>query len=64
MGEGWSDGVDVYLTRFAKDTRKSDVSVGWYVLDKSASGNGIRQYPYSTNMKTNPHKYSDIRSTT
>jgi extracellular elastinolytic metalloproteinase len=60
MGEGWSDAVGVYLTRSAKDTRTSDVSVGWYVIGKSASGNGIRQYPYSTNMKTNPHKYSDF----
>jgi extracellular elastinolytic metalloproteinase len=60
MGEGWSDAVAVYLTRNENDTASMEVPIGWYVLGNNATGPGIRDYPYSTNMSTNPHLYSNL----
>lgn len=60
MGEGWSDAVGIYLTRNAKDTRSTNVAVGWYVVDVLPTSAGIRQYAYSTDMKVNPHVFSDM----
>jgi extracellular elastinolytic metalloproteinase len=37
-----------------------EVPIGWYVLGNNATGPGIRDYPYSTNMSTNPHLYSNL----
>ncbi|KAL2919058.1 hypothetical protein HK105_201328 [Polyrhizophydium stewartii] len=58
MGEGWSDMVALTLEFSAKDTRNTDKPVGAYVLNNAKAG--VRQFPYSTNLKTNPHKLSDV----
>ncbi|KAJ3244413.1 Fungalysin/Thermolysin Extracellular metalloproteinase 5 [Chytriomyces hyalinus] len=60
MGEGWSDLWAVVLTLPATATRNTDIDMGRYVL---GGDKGIRTYPYSTSLTTNPHKYSELKST-
>ncbi|KAJ3230008.1 Fungalysin/Thermolysin Extracellular metalloproteinase 5 [Chytriomyces hyalinus] len=60
MGEGWSDVWAVVLTLPATATRNTDIDMGRYVL---GSNKGIRTYPYSTSLTTNPHKYSELKTT-
>ncbi|KAJ3221962.1 Fungalysin/Thermolysin Extracellular metalloproteinase 5 [Chytriomyces hyalinus] len=60
MGEGWSDTWAVVLTLPATATRNTDLDMGRYVL---GGDKGIRTYPYSTSLTTNPHKYSELKST-
>ncbi|KAJ3233687.1 Fungalysin/Thermolysin Extracellular metalloproteinase 5 [Chytriomyces hyalinus] len=60
MGEGWSDMWAVLLTAPATATRNTDIDMGRYVLGGSK---GIRTYPYSTSLTTNPHKYGELAST-
>ncbi|ORX73401.1 hypothetical protein DL89DRAFT_265471 [Linderina pennispora] len=55
MGEGWSDTVANLLRIKPGDSRRRDMVVGSYV-----TGQGIRDYPYSTNMKTNPLTYGQL----
>ncbi|KAI9501722.1 Fungalysin metallopeptidase-domain-containing protein [Coemansia spiralis] len=55
MGEGWSDAVAFILYIKPGQTRMLDVILGEYVYGKN-----IRQYPYSTNMSTNPQTYKDL----
>ncbi|KAJ1951230.1 hypothetical protein FBU59_000287 [Linderina macrospora] len=55
MGEGWSDTVANLLRIKPGDKRTRDLELGTYV-----SGSGIREYPYSTNMTTNPYTYGQL----
>ncbi|KAJ2847797.1 hypothetical protein IWW36_003671 [Coemansia brasiliensis] len=52
MGEGWSDAVANILRLKASDTKDTDLILGDYVYTKN-----IRNYPYSTSMRTNPSTY-------
>ncbi len=64
MGEGWSDYVALMATTNWGTATISDGansrSLGTYVLSEAPSGGGIRTYPYSTNMTTNPLTYSNL----
>ncbi|KAI8832135.1 Fungalysin metallopeptidase-domain-containing protein [Chytriomyces cf. hyalinus JEL632] len=60
MGEGWSDLWAVVLTLPATATRDTNIDMGRYVL---GGDKGIRAYPYSTSLTTNPHKYSELKTT-
>ncbi|KAJ2464631.1 hypothetical protein GGI03_003111 [Coemansia sp. RSA 2337] len=53
MGEGWSDAVANILRLKSTDTKHTDFILGDYVYTK-----GIRKYPYSTSLTTNPSMYS------
>ncbi|CAE6431544.1 unnamed protein product [Rhizoctonia solani] len=57
MGEGWSDAM-ADITE-AKTVPLPDFTLGSYVTNKPG---GIRTYPYSTNMVTNPLTYKDLDS--
>lgn len=57
MGEGWSDTVANLLRIHSGATRNLDLSMGVY-----AAGRGIRNYPYSTNMRTNPETYGYLNN--
>ncbi|KAI8892769.1 Fungalysin metallopeptidase-domain-containing protein [Globomyces pollinis-pini] len=59
MGEGWSDTVAMYLERKATDTRATDVTMGSYAVNKPA---GIRSYPYSTSLTTNPLIFDSLNT--
>lgn len=54
MGEGWSDFMAAAVLVKPADTRATDFPIGAWISDNPA---GIRSYPYSTSIKTNPHTY-------
>ncbi|HLW33358.1 MAG TPA: M36 family metallopeptidase [Aequorivita sp.] len=62
MGEGWSDFFGVLLTITAGDTGVKPRPIGTYLLGQGAGGYGIRDYPYSTDMKINPQTYDFIKT--
>ncbi|KAG8742831.1 hypothetical protein FRC10_000877 [Ceratobasidium sp. 414] len=55
MGEGWSDAMADITECKVKPV--PDFTLGSYVTNKPA---GIRSYPYSTNMSTNPLTYGSL----
>lgn len=55
MGEGWSDFFATAIRLKAKDTRATDYAMGTWIADKEG---GIRNFPYSTSLTTNPQVYS------
>ncbi|KAK2591755.1 hypothetical protein QQS21_010545 [Conoideocrella luteorostrata] len=55
MGEGWSDFMAVAVLIKSTDTRNRDFTVGSWIFDNPK---GIRSYPYSTSLKTNPYTYA------
>ncbi|KAI9366140.1 Fungalysin metallopeptidase-domain-containing protein [Zopfochytrium polystomum] len=57
MGEGWSDAVAVMMNVATTDTRASDKVVGAFVV---GNPKGVRRFPYSTSLATNPHMYADV----
>ncbi|KAJ3096078.1 Fungalysin/Thermolysin Extracellular metalloproteinase 5 [Phlyctochytrium planicorne] len=59
MGEGWSDFFAVAFQMKGTDTRTSDKAVGVFV---TGAANGVRGFPYSTNLDNNPRKYSDLQT--
>lgn len=62
MGEGWSDYLGLMLTMEPGDVGSDNRGIGTYVIGQPTSGNGIRQYPYSTDLGINPHTYADVNS--
>ncbi|KAG8743263.1 hypothetical protein FRC10_012307 [Ceratobasidium sp. 414] len=57
LGEGWSDAVADWTEQTDADDVAGDFTMGTYVNMR-----GIRDYPYSTSMITNPLTYSSLRS--
>ncbi|GLB39398.1 putative fungalysin metallopeptidase (M36) [Lyophyllum shimeji] len=55
LGEGWSDAMADWMEK--NSSAVPDFVLGQYVIDYPA---GIRNYPYSTNNKTNPLRYSSL----
>lgn len=66
MGEGWSDYYGLMLTTNWQNLQKTDGGIsrpiGTYALAQSTTGSGIRTYPYTTNMTTNPLTYGQVAS--
>lgn len=60
MGEGWSDYYGVMLTMTVDDLPEDARPVGTYLFNQGPTGNGIRAFPYSTDLSVNPHTYDDI----
>lgn len=60
MGEGWSDFYATAIRLKKGDTRSTDYPMGAWVN----GGVGIRNYPYSTSMTTNPQVYNDVEQYT
>jgi hypothetical protein len=61
MGEGWSDWLALVLTASAGDTATTKRGIGTYVLGEPVTGNGIRDFPYSTNLAVDPRTYDTIK---
>lgn len=57
MGEGWSDSFAFWAE--LNTTTPVDFTIGSWVYNNPG---GIRSYPYSTSLTTNPHKYSDLKT--
>ncbi len=59
-GEGWSDWLALILTIEPGDTGADKRGIGTYALAEPNNGNGIRRFPYSTDMGINPQTYADL----
>ena len=62
MGEGWSDYWGVMLTMKDTDQGTDKRGVGTYALNEPITGDGIREFPYSTDMSINSHTYDRIKT--
>lgn len=62
MGEGWSDWYGLLMTMEAGDTATDSRAVGTYLFGQGPGGNGIRPFPYNTDMGVNPQTYDDIKT--
>ncbi len=60
MGEGWSDFFTLATTVRPGDTGEMRRGIGTYVLRQTTDGQGIRRYPYSTDMNINAHTYDVV----
>jgi hypothetical protein len=60
MGEGWSDFVGLAFTAKKGDVGSQSRGVGNWLNGQTAADDGIRTYPYSTNMTINPHTYANL----
>jgi len=60
MGEGWSDYYGVLMTIKPGDLGTDARGVGTYLFGQGAGADGIRPYPYSTDLAINPQTYDDI----
>lgn len=61
MGEGWSDFFATTILVQSGDTRATDRPMGAWVYNNPA---GIRSYPYSTSLTTNPLTYASVNGLT
>ena len=63
-GEGWSDYIALMMTTNWATAAISNGTllrrVGTYVNGETGTGEGIRNYPYTTNMSTNPLTYAHM----
>ncbi|KAJ3006740.1 Fungalysin/Thermolysin Extracellular metalloproteinase 5 [Thoreauomyces humboldtii] len=59
MGEGWSDFFGLTFTSTPDMTNLTDRPIGTYVTNTAV---GVRPFPYSTNIKTNPLTYETLNS--
>ncbi|KAL5085871.1 hypothetical protein Trisim1_009941 [Trichoderma cf. simile WF8] len=59
MGEGWGDFYATAIRLKAGDTRATDYPMGAWADNNPK---GIRQYPYSTSLTTNPLTYKSVNS--
>lgn len=62
IGEGWSDWFGLVMTIKEGDDGTESRGVGTYVKEQPLTGNGVRTYPYSTDMNINPETYDDIKT--
>ncbi|KAM5431755.1 ammonium transporter [Microsporum ferrugineum] len=58
MGEGWGDFYATAIRLKQGDTHDTDYTMGEWAANQKG---GIREYPYSTNMQTNPYTYADVK---
>ncbi len=63
-GEGWSDYIGLMMTTNWATALPTDGAIprpiGNYAAGQSTLGPGIRNYPYSTNITTNPLTYANM----
>ncbi len=62
MGEGWSDWASLILTVEPGDLGTDKRGIGNYALYQETDGQGIRRYPYSTDMTIAPLTFSAVPS--
>ena len=61
LGEGWSDYFGVAITMKPEDTETTLRGVGTFATNQPITGNGIRQYPYTTDMAANPFTFDNVQ---
>lgn len=63
MGEGWSDFFTLVTTIEPEDSGENKRGIGTYVLRQEPDAQGIRSFPYSTDMEVSEYTYRSIIST-
>ncbi|MCC6412927.1 MAG: T9SS-dependent M36 family metallopeptidase [Saprospiraceae bacterium] len=58
-GEGWSDWLGLILTIEIGDAGENSRGIGTYAINDNL-GQGIRRFPYSTDMSINPQTYGSL----
>jgi extracellular elastinolytic metalloproteinase len=61
LGEGWSDALAVYLGQKETSKNTDSAAVGAYMIRNAT---GIRAFPYSRDMATNPLTYTSLFNNT
>lgn len=61
MGEGWGDFMATAIRLKSADTRSKNYPMGAWINNDSR---GIRAYPYSTSLTTNPLTYTSVNGMT
>lgn len=61
MGEGWGDFMATAIRLKSGDTRTKSYPMGAWINNDPA---GIRAYPYSTSLTTNPLTYASVNGMT
>jgi len=62
MGEGWSDWFAMMMQIKPGDVGTTPKGLATFVLSEPTTGNGLRSYPYTTDMSINPLTYADSNS--
>jgi extracellular elastinolytic metalloproteinase len=60
MGEGWSDWFSLITSVRPQDVADTRRGVGTYVLRQGTDGEGIRRYPYTTDLAVNPITFATV----
>ncbi|MCL9804878.1 T9SS-dependent M36 family metallopeptidase [Flavobacterium amniphilum] len=58
-GEGWSDWFWLMMQIKPGDTRNDARGIATFSINEPTTGEGIREFRYSTNLAVNPHTYGD-----
>jgi extracellular elastinolytic metalloproteinase len=61
LGEGWSDYFGLVITVKPGDTETTLRTIGTFPSAQPITGNGIRRYPYTTDMAVNPFSFIDVK---
>ena len=64
MGEGWSDWLALVTSTKAGDEGTMNRGVGTFVFRQSNDGQGIRRFPYNTDMSVNPITFATVAENT
>jgi extracellular elastinolytic metalloproteinase len=64
MGEGWSDFGTLILTAEEGDKGTDRRGIGTFTQRETVTGQGIRRFPYSTDMSVNPLTYGNVAENT
>ena len=59
-GEGWSDWFALVMTTTSADNAEEGRGIGTYSSGQAPTGGGIRPFPYSRDLSTNPHTFANI----
>jgi extracellular elastinolytic metalloproteinase len=62
MSEGWSDWFGLMMQIKPNDTGSERRGVGTFVINQPTTDDGIRTYPYSTDMSINPHTFGNTNT--
>ena len=60
MTEGWADWYALMLTMSPNDISTDPRGIATYLFNQGENGEGVRDYPYTTDMNINPQTYSYI----
>lgn len=62
-GEGWSDWFSLMMQLKAGDVGTTPKGIGTFAVSQQPNGNGIRNFPYSTDENINPLTFNDSNDT-